>query len=301
MTHNDTLGFRLTSRYRPHLNDNGKVQLAVFSKLRNLGSIISCADFRGFVISRDISIPRCTLPEPEPVDRINPSITATTIGESNGIHAYTSSRGSISIPPSSTYRTPEYTTTVSLTTGIVAQSFSIASSSQYHVSHESSKGSMLMSMTPSLSSPSLSSGTYHSVSSSKSSLSSPSLPSGTDRSVSSSKSKIILKTQMSIHVNISNTNIPKLSTQLFTDVFSTSATNTPANPVDEADNANNDPNILAWCVYLVGSFITIISLCSGKSELVREESDKKEKTLTILCYRFDSPTKQVRRFLFVYM
>ena len=65
---NKTIGFRLTSWYRPRLNDNGRVQLAVFEVLGNLGNIISCANYMGYVVPKDFPITECTPPLPTPVD-----------------------------------------------------------------------------------------------------------------------------------------------------------------------------------------------------------------------------------------
>ena len=65
---NKTIGFRLTSWYRPRLNDNGRVQLAVFEVFGNLGNIISCANYMGYIVPKDFPITECTPQLPTPVD-----------------------------------------------------------------------------------------------------------------------------------------------------------------------------------------------------------------------------------------
>ena len=53
------LGVKLTSRYRPHLNENGRVQLAVHTTLNDLGTIINCASYSRYVITKDIDLENC--------------------------------------------------------------------------------------------------------------------------------------------------------------------------------------------------------------------------------------------------
>ena len=274
MARNVTLGFRFTCRYRPRLNDNGRVQLVAYSTLRGLGSIISCANFRGYVITRDIAIQKCTDPEPTPVARINPSTTATNIGESSGMH--TSSRGiSIDTPPSTTYQTPEYTRTVPLNTGVVTQSLSIASSSQFYESSEAV--TLMMTSTSQFHVPRVSSGTV-TLTSTSSPLPQSSHSSSALYSTSTFKSEIVMKTQM-IHVNRS---IPEVSTLSFSGTMSTSTATPLGTPVGEDGNTNNSQNIIAILVSVFVSLLFLLLLvvfCLASVNLCMRRVTKKRRHL----------------------
>ena len=256
------------------MNTNGRFHFVVYSILRDLGSIISCANFRGYTIARDIAIQRCAEPDPTPVDSINPSTMVTSNGKSDGI--YTSSRGlSMYTSPSSidSYQTPEYTRTVHLNTTVATQSLFIALSSEIH---KSSGAVTLISMTQSsqlntsigavttlLSTTSTlqfhdqrnSSGAVTLISMT-SRLSLSSLSSGPVNSTSTSKSRTILQTQM-IYVNGSYTKTPEESTLSVSSILSTPAPNTPGVPVGEDDSTNNGLNIIA---ILVGVFVSLLLL-----------------------------------------
>ena len=61
---NATLSVRLTCRYRPYLNENGRVQLATYRTLGDVGIVTNCAGYRGFVNTKDIDFEECNLSKP---------------------------------------------------------------------------------------------------------------------------------------------------------------------------------------------------------------------------------------------
>ena len=60
MPRDSILGVRLTCRYRPHLNENGRVQFIAHSVLTSLGALIACTSYSRYVITKDFILEDCT-------------------------------------------------------------------------------------------------------------------------------------------------------------------------------------------------------------------------------------------------
>lgn len=59
MPRDSILGVRLTCRYRPHLNENGRVQFIAHSVLTSLGALIACTSYSRYVITKDFILEDC--------------------------------------------------------------------------------------------------------------------------------------------------------------------------------------------------------------------------------------------------
>lgn len=90
VTHEMTLLVHLTSTYRPHLNENNRVKSAANTTLGSLGRMIDCANYRGYVITRDINLVDCTQPQTTSILQI--STSSVNVNSTSSLMSVTKSK-----------------------------------------------------------------------------------------------------------------------------------------------------------------------------------------------------------------
>ena len=97
MPRNATLGVRLTCRYRPYLNENGRVQLVTYRTLGAIGVTMNCADYRGFVSTKDIILEDCNQANPVAITQSGVKFTSQTVPTADKASQYPNTNISLNI------------------------------------------------------------------------------------------------------------------------------------------------------------------------------------------------------------